>query len=215
MEGREGLSYRAPGAVGAASLSQKVTAQMSTPRASVLLAASASLAIGCSDAVPPAAEGAYSAAFVQSGSMCSIATHQDAVGAADAENYGLVKDGTPLTDVTCIVLDDGGSFYAEGFISDQDGARSLKFAVGGLTQGATEDDPALGSVAFRSKATLKTFSSPVNTCRFWFIPGSRQQVAAGRLWVTFECDVVESEGRQCRLGDATRKNTVALQNCDQ
>lgn len=199
---------------------------MSTTRASVLLAASALYAIACSDAVPPAAEGAYTAKFVQKPGSCSIGTHNAAVGAADANNYGLIKDGTAVpdpisgqvapADVTCIVIDEGGRFYAEGVIRHDDGAHTLKFAVADLTPDATEDNPALGKVAFRSKTTLDEFGSPAEEpCKFWFVPGSRQQVAAGRMWVTFQCDSIVSGGRECQLGDQTMRNTIAVQNCDQ
>lgn len=190
---------------------------MSNFRAFILVAAGAALSAGCSDGVPPAAEGAYRVKFVSNGGSCTLKTHDDAVGHVTDDNFGLIKDGTQATDVTCLVIDEGGSFYAEGIISGENGARSLQFSVAGLKPGQTADDPAFGRASFLSKATLEPFISPnEEPCRFWFASG-KQQVAAGRLWVSFHCPVITNGGRECGLGQAPPQvpATIAVQNCDQ
>ena len=66
------------------------------------------------------------------------------------------------------------------------------------------------AVNFHSETTaLGTYSSGETPCNFYFADGTNQDVAAGRVWITFDCPEVTSETSRCELGDSY----VIFENC--
>jgi len=185
---------------------------------------SAVSATGCSEAVPPASEGAVIGNFSTASAgqcgqepdttpcQCNIELHNMQVGFAHASDAGqitFVKDGDGGARVFCSVAPAGSGFEAQGVI--ESGANLLEFKVN-LSGANTEDNKAPGSVAYRTVYTVDQFQSPAETpCNFWV--STEQEVTAGRMWVQWECAEVldASAGRGCKIG----QSTLAMQNCDQ
>ena len=66
-------------------------------------------------------------------------------------------------------------------------------------------------MSYKSDTTQNLYESPADTpCVFWF-GTPKQQIAAGRVWMEFECDQVKyaSSNSVCSIGEGV----VAFQNC--
>ena len=165
-----------------------------------LLVALSMASFGCSDPDPqqstgPRADGAFHVVFgTATGSSCIIKPHVGQVGAVTESKIGELKtsaeDGA---DVTCSVSGSAGDIDLPA-----------------LTLSATEANPALGSAVFVSSETVKPYTStPAQPCEFFFT--ANEEVASGRLWLSFRCPLVEnaSTASSCALHDSV----LAVQNC--
>ncbi len=169
---------------------------------------------GCSEAVPPASEGAFTLVFSSvgtGGETCQIAPHNAQIGYTDVtKNSELKKDTIGGAQIFCRVIDNGGEFEAHGF--QELSANHLDFTVSNLSPGATEAAPALGNVSYRSVDTVRLYSSPGDAmCEFWF--DNAQQVATGRVWMEFRCPQIANAASNSSC--AISSGTIAMQNCDQ
>ena len=91
----------------------------------------------------------------------------------------------------------------------EEGPRSFKVTVNGLSPSSTQAEPALGSVTYRSVETIDFFTSTEDfPCTFWIT--DQQEVNDGRVWAQYSCPLLQSKQRDCALGEST----IALQNCD-
>ncbi len=170
--------------------------------------------VGCSEAVPPASEGAFVALF-QSGTTtgnCGITNHNSQIGNVNVtEILDLRKEGVGGAQIFCTVNSAGTGFDVNAELRLQN--TKLRLTVNGLPSTATEAEPHPGSLTIQTQQSITAFTSPQETpCDFWF-GGQDQQVAAGRVWAQFSCPVIEDPGtgKVCALG----VSTIALQNCDQ
>jgi len=170
---------------------------------------------GCSDPEPqrstgPLADGAFKVVFgTAMGGGCIIKPHVAQVGEVTENKIGsLLTSGQQGAEVSCSVLGSGGEFSAE--VSIFDSGDSLTVDLPKLTLSATEADPASGSVVLVTAQTVKPYTSPpAEPCAFFFT--GKEEVAAGRLWVSFSCPLLEnaSTGSSCGLG----ASVLAVQNC--
>jgi hypothetical protein len=185
-------------------------------------------ALGCSDPVPPPAQGAFlanvrSVSPPQAGKSCpsgaSLTFDVPAVDPAaippkptrlDADNYQVkIIDGEDQAEVSCSVKG-GGSFTFEGSIKL--GARALAISNG--TIGA--DKKGTASIALRASGTpgfSGTLSAPSANCVIDAAqaPGTRFEVAPGRIWAHFQCPSVEQPPSDSCQADGY----FVLENCDQ
>jgi len=179
----------------------------------VCLAAVASY--GCSEPVPPASEGAFALIFSSigtGGEQCKIAPHNAGIGSTDSTgNAELKKDTLGGAQIFCRVIDNGGQFEAQGYLDL--GATHLDFSVNNISMNNTSADPALGAVSYRSVDTIQLYSSPGDApCEFYF--ENDQEIAAGRVWMQFECPQIANAGTSSSCAISVG-STIAMQNCDQ
>ena len=66
---------------------------------------------------------------------------------------------------------------------------------------ATQASPAAGSVTFASPQTnLVDYTS--SACSFYFLPGTPEAVAPGKIWVAFDCTAVSGGGSTCEIAQS-------------
>lgn len=174
--------------------------------------------LGCSEAVPPAAEGAWQAA-INAGTHtadCNLdSVNPITMGLVDATSHErLEKDTLNNAQIFCTVKQEGSSFAMEGYAADSDSI--FEFSVAAITSQATEQNPASGRVTVAGPPTAGSpLSSPAEEpCSFYFVnDGQRSQLAPGRAWFTFSCPTVAdvSVNRRCAL----QIGYAAFQNCGQ
>ncbi len=164
---------------------------------------------GCSDPVPPTPQGAYQVTFSSPSSTCGIQGHNAKVGYIDGlERSSVVVDGDGAS-VSCTVSG-SGTFAVEAQITKD--ADNLQIAVPAITSAATPMNPVKGRVAFASPTTVSNYVADKNhECNFYFLPGSKEGVGAGKIWVAFQCPEVVAQDSTCRL----LESYVLLENCTQ
>ncbi|MCA9617791.1 MAG: hypothetical protein KC731_02150 [Myxococcales bacterium] len=172
-------------------------------------------AIGCSEAVPPAGEAAVSVNFSTASAVgtpgsCTVAPHDFQIGVVHPSDTGQIiftKDGQARASVFCSVTEDGGSFNASAQVLENE--KSFEFAVKGISDANTKENPAKGTVTYRSVDTVNFFTSTSEyPCEFWL--NDQQEVGPGKLWAQYSCPLIQSNTKECSIGEST----VALQNCD-
>lgn len=179
------------------------------------------LSWGCSEPVPPAAEGATTVHWLTSNPSCRAREPFDAViGATNSnENLDLRKDTVEGMKIFCRVTENGGSLNAEGSLQLRD--VTLDFAVNNVPSAASEDSPALGHISISAIQTAGgLYTSPnTNPCKFYFENKQIGQSAAGKFWVQFTCaelvDASTSPPSVCGTQAGANAATLAVQNCDQ
>lgn len=177
------------------------------------------LLAGCSEAVPPAAEGAFFAALqpgAHTGECQLDSAEPTEVGKVTATTHDeLKKDTIDGALIYCSSLAQGGGFSLEGSI--QLGSDHLEFRVPQInTDANSADTGADGSIGYAGTSTSGIlFSSPAaEPCKFYFAnDGQRSQLADGKMWVTFECATVENVSKQRAC--AVQIGYAAFQNCEQ
>ena len=171
---------------------------------SVLLAC-----FGCSDPVPPTPQAAFSVTFLDSGpdgsQGCEVTGHNATLGdVTPTTKDKLIKNNVEGAEVECSVTG-SGSFNLD--LSAFQGSNGLFITVAGLkprgSGGPTRDNPAPGTVGFHSSTTaLEVYASSGTGCNFYFADDSNQDVAAGRVWLTFNCPEIVQSMSKCELGDS-------------
>lgn len=176
--------------------------------------------VGCGDAPPLIARGAWFLNFGDSGTNCQHADHNKMVGEVSADARTKLVDNDELLDssdpesaveVSCSLIDDGSGkvSFSAAQSTAQGGSRYLTLVVPELTAGATEDKPAKGTVAYTSQETANVFNS--TECNFYFLPGTGQGLKPGQVWLTFNCPEIAAA-----IDDVCRINIgyAAFENCD-
>lgn len=173
--------------------------------------------LGCSEAVPLASEGAYSVSFLQvstSEDKCIVGNHNAQVGGVTSVALdALVKDTVAGARIQCSVTAKDGGFSAAGLIEDTN-ANHLDFTIPLINIGASEANPAFGTVGFRSATTQNTYRSAGDKpCKFWF-SSDVEQIDSGRIWVSFSCEAINDPGHDSSC-QVSQGSVLAMQNCDQ
>jgi len=163
---------------------------------------------GCSDPVPPTPQGAFNVQFSDTGQDCDIASHRSEAGVISASNRGAVLiDGMNGAQVTCSVSGSGPFNVSAKIVLGSDG---INVSIPAINAGATLDSPAKGSFLFFSDRTAgDAFSS--SSCNFYFKEGTGEGIAAGKLWVSFNCPEVLESMNTCGISESH----VIFENCDQ
>ncbi|HHH28454.1 MAG TPA: hypothetical protein ENK57_08930 [Polyangiaceae bacterium] len=179
------------------------------------LIALAGVSLGCSEAVPPANQGAVSAQFITASAVgtpgsCTLAAHPFQIGVTHPSDTGQIiflRDGEAQAKIFCSVVPDGNGWNVAAEL--EEGPRSFKVTVNGISASSTQAEPATGGVTYRSVETIDFFTSTEEfPCNFWIT--DQQQVNDGRVWMQYSCPLIQSKGRDCALGEST----IVLQNCD-
>jgi hypothetical protein len=89
----------------------------------------------------------------------------------------------------------------------------LTLAIGSISASATLDAPATGAVAYTSDRTGgdQVVSDSADPCIFYFIPDSGEGVAAGKIWVAFECPKMLID---TSTGCGIRQGYAIFENCE-
>jgi hypothetical protein len=183
--------------------------------ATLALAATCGLfaAMGCSSPVPPTPKGAWTVTFFsgQKTSACHINQHNAQVGVIGQSQRGdEVTDALDGASVSCEVSG-GGPFKVQASASQS--GKSLSFSISSLSKSATEANPATGSLSYASPNTAG--NAYVNTgdtpCKFWFVPSTGEDVAAGKVWLAFACDAVRDDGHDSTCG--IKSGFAIFENC--
>jgi hypothetical protein len=160
------------------------------------------------NAPPP--QSAWSVVFVDPGIECAHAGHLAKVGDVTAsEKASVVVSGDLNATVDCSVSEAGaGTFKVEGTAMRLDSG--LTIVIDQITASATPQSPAKGSIAYVSAKTVDTYLSSTGVlCDFYFLPGTPEGIAAGRIWAAFQCPSVEAEGSTCSIAESY----VVFENC--
>ncbi len=163
---------------------------------------------------PPPAEGALSLVFQSIGTgglSCNIPPHNVNIGFTNSmKNTELLRNNHDGADMSCTVVDKGAEFQAQGYM--EQGATYLDFTVSHISSAASETQPALGKVSYRSVDTSVLYASPSDAqCEFFF--ENAQEVAAGRVWMQFTCPQIANVANASSC--AISLGTIAMQNCEQ
>lgn len=160
---------------------------------------------GGGEAPVPAARGAYNVHFVGGGPAgCNIGGHFGALGVVSADKHGaVVTDGVDGAAVSCGVSG-AGPYKVSGTITQ--GANSLFVEVDSLPADASAAIPAYGRVSFTSPVTGDAFvqsnadpSVQPQPCDFYFVAGSSELAAPGKVWLAFTCATVSDGANACQL----------------
>lgn len=178
------------------------------------------LAAACSEPVPQTPDGAFYFQMVQDDPIkCSIAGNKAAVGLVDATNKNtVILDGSNGTKVDCSIIGTKNAAPFEVHAKLDDGANTgnyLEILIPKMGTDATVDAPATGSVVLSTPWTASTYTG--QGCKFYFAKDSKQTVASGRVWLTFECPGVSSGMSTCpvKVGYAIFENCLTVSTTDE
>ena len=175
----------------------------------VFSAAALATLAGCSDPVPQSADGAFWLATLQDDPLeCKIGGQTAQVGAIDStERKTVITDGTNNASIRCEVEGTTAPFKVHGAIDDlANSATYFEISIPSITSDASIDAPAVGSISFSSSWTAgEPYSGP---CNFYF-EGTKESVASGRIWVSFQCDALTSNMSTCPL----KQGYAIFENC--
>lgn len=131
---------------------------------------------------------------------------QLAIGNVSSSPPVKVFDGFEGASVACAVVPKGDAFQASGTITDG----SFTFSFRDLLTGGSS---AVGNVEIIDPKTGVTFaSSSATPCVFQFAPNSEQSVAAGRIFVQFDCSKLVSAASAMETC-SSRYGYVLVENC--
>ena len=165
--------------------------------------------VGCSDAVPLPAEGAFVASFSKTASCQRAELHTGQIGNVTPTSLDTLRRDGEGADIYCQVTASGGGFDVRGVLEEKTTFLQFEVSIG---SDAAVGNEAAGIVTYKSSGTTNSYTSPATEpCQFWF-EGGDETVAEGRFWAQFRCPsvVAGSTGDTC----AINVSTVALQNCD-
>lgn len=167
-------------------------------------------AVGCSDPVAPIPAGGWSIAFTHTAATCNLMAHNSGVGQVSQDgSTTLVTDGIDNASVTCTVKPGASGTFDVQAAASKNGS-SLGMAVKGLGKSATKDAPVQGTINYASPTTANIFTSPQDTpCDFYFLDATKESIAAGAVWVAFDCKKIADTNNVCALSGYAK-----FQNCD-
>jgi hypothetical protein len=178
----------------------------------VSTSALAVFAAACSDPVPPTPQGAWTVQLVDNGAACNIIGHAAQVGSVSSGSKDAVLVSGALVsgaevEVSCQVT--GTSSFEVTGLARLSG-QGLQITIPKIDSSATKEAPAKGSASFNSLKTAGAYSSSEATpCDFYFLPGTGEGVASGRIWVAFTCPKVDDAMSSCALAESY----VIFENC--
>lgn len=162
---------------------------------------------GCSDPVPPPAQGAFTATFGNSPDVVCPAINPSpviGVGMISEKEKAMVIDGENGAAVSCKVVPSGSTFVVQNAsISQGSTSITLNVVVG-------SDAEAEGKVSLKGPNTDKGAYVPVNgsTCTFSLIEGGE-----GRIWLKFDCPTMERAG-QIGAACSVQNGIAAFESCE-
>lgn len=173
-------------------------------RATLAIAACCAVAsASCSDPVPAAPQGAFTAEFGNApGNACPATTPTTIVGIGSVteSEKATVADGDGAT-VTCKVVPIAGGLSAEASINNG----STAFTMSGVT---FNNMTGTGRVLLRGPNTTGTYTpSTGSSCTFDLIQGD-----SGRIWTKFSCPTMEITGVPSSLC-AVSGGIAVFENC--
>jgi hypothetical protein len=133
-----------------------------------------------------------------------------------------IADGTmPATEngltasVSCSVIGTT-SFAVQASASvatnGEEPSKSLAIDIPVISNSASMASPASGTAAFSSTTSQGTAGLPYSgTCDFYFIPGSSEGVASGKIWGAFTCASVMNAQQQSACGVSV--SYFVFENC--
>ncbi len=150
-------------------------------------AAGGSTSSGVTTSGPPA-DAAWALTTTQpDASACLIAANADAFGQVTASaQTAVVANGAASGDggvatVTCSVQGTG-PFDVQAAASN--GAVGIEIGIPSLPATATAASPAAGTVSYKPSESADLYTGP---CSFYFVTGTPESAAAGKVWVAFTC----------------------------
>jgi hypothetical protein len=148
------------------------------------------------------ADGAWSVALTNNGATCHTLSDTVAVGEVTASAIlTRVTDGTQGASVVCSVTPatNVAAFTVDGTAAL--GADTLHITIPSITATATQASPAVGSVEFAAPQTNgATYTG--HACDFYFVADTGEGVAAGKVWIAFDCQSVSGSGSTCSLAQS-------------
>jgi hypothetical protein len=196
----------------------------------VFSAAAVATVTGCGSTPPTPPDGAWS--FTMDGDSPTTGTETCQLGAisstlGDVRSTEIVTriiDGTqPTTEggmltasVSCTVAGTT-TFNVQGTANvstpGQEPTKALTINIPMITSAATSAaNGAPGTVTFANSGTPGTADIPYSgTCSFYFVPGSGEGVAAGKIWGAFTCDSVSNAQQQSACG--VSQSFFVFENC--
>ncbi len=170
-----------------------------------MLVVGATSSIGCSDPVPLIPRGAWSLTFQDTGSECTVAGHNAAVGQVEADGeLELKANGTDDAEVSCEVKTAGGGYAVSGKVRFK--GQYLSLNVAEVKKDATFEEPATGHVEFQTGQTAKIYRS--DECIIYFVDD--QLVDKGKVWGSFQCAAVQGPNDSIC---AVQQGYFAFENC--
>lgn len=171
------------------------------------------LAAACSEPVPQTPDGAFFFQTIQDDPLkCQIAGQKAAVGIVDQNQKNtVILDGTNGTEVDCTVLGTAAPFEVHAKMDDSKNTGNyLEILIPKISPSAKKDSPATGSVVMSAPFTASTYTG--EGCNFYFEEGTKQTVASGRIWVTFDCPALSSGMSTCpiKVGYAIFENCLTV-----
>jgi hypothetical protein len=161
---------------------------------------------GCGSSSSTAPEAAFSIQMEQTDpEECTIADNLGQVGSVSVLDIGttvldgMVDSNMNTAAISCTVS--GTSTYnVQAQVTD--GAYALQITIPSITASATLDSPAMGSISYEAAATADEAFQGM--CMYYFVPGSSGMgsappVAAGRIWVAFQCPSLQSGMTMCPI----------------
>jgi hypothetical protein len=162
---------------------------------------------GCSDPVAPPAQTGWTVNFQRTSVGCEIASHTMKVGDVnEKDRTKVIVDGKGGADISCTVK--GSSSFAVTDTSALYQGRVLAMEIPSITKNAKQATPAKGVVAYASEITVDTYQPNMTPCDFFFMDGTGEGVAAGKIWVAFNCPEVIGEMSTCAMSGA-----ALFENC--
>lgn len=149
---------------------------------------------------PTVPESAWTVSMSGSG-ICG----SDSLGkVTDSQESALVPSGM-YGQVTCSVTGSASSYSVSG-TAVYPGILSI--TIPSITASATKQSPAAGKVVYQPRfLSSNQFSG---TCSFYFLPGTSETVAPGKIWAAFTCPALTSTtGVTC----AAAESYVAFDGC--
>jgi hypothetical protein len=156
---------------------------------------------GCGSSGSSTPEAAWSVQMEQSDVACTIADNLRELGAVtDTDIEMTVMDGRTVgMNVASVVCSVAGTSTFSVQAQANSGADSLQVTIPSISASASLSNPAPGSVAYESDATAD--NAYEGDCIFYFDSGmgSAPPIAAGRIWVAFQCPMLQSQMSICPI----------------
>ena len=174
------------------------------------LALGATLALGCSDPVPPASRGAVRINITGSGA-CPTTAATRGIGNPAPNSQGAEGKGGPISDgeqgvsTQCSVK--GGPQFTVG-TGIRQGA--VAFNLNGSVNGS--NGQGTGTISVQTPDLADLFTSEPNGCTITAVQTAQGfQVKPGAMWATYNCPMVKGPlmSQVCRL-----QGDVVIENCD-
>lgn len=160
---------------------------------------------GCGSSSSTAPEAAFSVQMEQTDpEECTIADNLGQVGSVTLMDIGNtvtdgMLDGMNTAMVSCTVSG-AGPYAVQAQVTD--GAYVLEISIDSISASATLTSPAMGNISYESADTADEAYS--GTCMYYFVPGasgmgSLVPIAAGRIFVAFQCPMLQQGMSICPI----------------